>query len=128
VSDEEKTKIEWVKALGPYIAALFALVGVIINMVVANNALKAVVARIDEKIIPSLESKVNELIVKVAKLEEHNEMVSQFLKSVEPRYAVARLGTDKALLRPLPKMLHVPRMEEPNILQPIPNMSGGTQK
>jgi len=81
---EEKEHIEWVKALGPYAVALLALAGVFMNTVVSSNNLKTVVARIDDKIIPALEEKVDELTIKIAKLEEHNNTIEKMLREFSP--------------------------------------------
>jgi hypothetical protein len=73
--DVTKTKIEILKALGPYFAALTALIGVILSMFFSRGSLKAVVERLDEDVIPKLEKKITDQDIKIAKLEAYAEIL-----------------------------------------------------
>lgn len=75
MANEAKTKIEFLKVLGPYFAALLAVIGVIVTAVIGSGEIKKTVSQLDNVVIPSLESKFNEQAIKIAKLEAYIDMM-----------------------------------------------------
>lgn len=102
MSNETKEKINYLKELGPYFAALLALAGVIVSGIMSSSDHQSTVDHIDGTMIPMLESKFNDLSIKVAKLEAYVEMLKIGASATASMHFAAE--------QPAPDKLNIPRM------------------
>jgi hypothetical protein len=86
---EKASKTERIKAWAPIITAVIALAGTVIVawMSAPSSKVNSMIERLDQKLIPKLEETIDELKVKVAKLEVYREV---FEKEIDKLKSTAK--------------------------------------
>ena len=107
------TKIEHIKAWAPIITAIIALIGMVVVALISASSSKVngVIDRLDQKLIPKLEEKIDKLEIKLAELDVYRKVFEKEIDKLHNK-SVATGPVESVASKVIAAKANVPKAEK----------------